>query len=810
MNKGQLGYTSIDTHPTPRRVSVLKARIIAVAAANKHTAVVSEAGEIYTWGCNKEGQLGYGTSNSASNYTPRVVEYLKGKSFIGVSAAKYHTIVLRSNGEVFTWGHRLVTPRRVVIARNTMLKFHRKGRLNAVALAAGVTHSLALTEDGALYYWASSDPELRCHQLFMLCGRGILGISSGKYWSAAVTVTGDIYTWDGRKEKDDPPNPTRLHGVKKATSVSLGETHLLFVSSLYHPGYLSSIAGSSQKLNVRDELGELREGFMFDDVESEDVLFNMQKDDNPTPAASISRNFFEKNSIPSLKSLCEKMAADHLVEPRNVIQLLEIADTLGADNLKRHCEEIAIHNLDYILTVSVHVFVGTSLDILVDLEKQLDLTSSEPWSCRRLPTPTAPFPPIINSDEEDSESELLRARDGSTKRSTYKKEGVQQLDGFLQTNDAASVQGVDKQIRALRKKLQQIELLEEKQSKGHLLDDQQIAKLQTRSVLESSLAGLGVPIEMVEIKPCSSVDERVSKRAVTRKQRRKSKYKAATQKEGESSGFASDVESGSMKGSPDVEVLQETNKEKSAHLEFDMTTKGTGISPLCNKKAFEDVPQNKTASPNTSSKKKNRKGGLSMFLSGALDDKPKIAVPPPVVARSKGPAWGGAKVSGGLTPLRDIQQEQSKTETNLARKKELEVFSEGTVVSGKLPLSSFLHSSQVAMVPARKGHVLDGDKNTPPWAGSSTPPSVSRPSLRDIQLKQGKQGQCVSHSPQTRTTGFSVMTGQGSPSETAGTNRWFKPEVDAPSSIRSIQIEEKAIKDLKRFYSSVKIVKNPS
>lgn len=71
-----------------------------VSAANKHTVVVSEAGEIYTWGCNKEGQLGYGTSNSASNYSPRVVAYLKGKRLVGVSAAKYHTIVLGSDGEV--------------------------------------------------------------------------------------------------------------------------------------------------------------------------------------------------------------------------------------------------------------------------------------------------------------------------------------------------------------------------------------------------------------------------------------------------------------------------------------------------------------------------------------------------------------------------------------------------------------------------------------------------------------------------------------------------------------------------------------
>lgn len=99
--EGQLGYASVDTQPTPRRVASLKARIVAVAAANKHTAAVSEFGEVFTWGCNREGQLGYGTSNSGSNNTPRFVEYLKGKVFKGVAAAKYHTIVHGADGEVF-------------------------------------------------------------------------------------------------------------------------------------------------------------------------------------------------------------------------------------------------------------------------------------------------------------------------------------------------------------------------------------------------------------------------------------------------------------------------------------------------------------------------------------------------------------------------------------------------------------------------------------------------------------------------------------------------------------------------------------
>jgi inhibitor of Bruton tyrosine kinase len=76
--------------------------------------------------------------------------------------------------QVFTWGHRLVTPKRVVITRNLKksgsipLKFHRKERLHVVSIAAGMAHSMALTEDGALFYWISSDPDLRCQQVLFL------------------------------------------------------------------------------------------------------------------------------------------------------------------------------------------------------------------------------------------------------------------------------------------------------------------------------------------------------------------------------------------------------------------------------------------------------------------------------------------------------------------------------------------------------------------------------------------------------------------------------------------------------------------
>lgn len=156
----------------------------------------------------------------------------------------------------------------------------------------------------------------------------MVNISAGKYWTAAVTATGDVYMLDGKKGKDKPPVATRLHGVKKATSVSVGETHLLIVASLYHPVYPNNPIENSQKLKLddRSDMEELNEDILFEGMESNNMTSSMHKDD------------FGQSSIPSLKGLCEKVVAECLVEPRNALQLLEIADSLGADNLKKYCE----------------------------------------------------------------------------------------------------------------------------------------------------------------------------------------------------------------------------------------------------------------------------------------------------------------------------------------------------------------------------------------------------------------------------------------------------------------------------------------
>lgn len=63
-----------------RVMAIRHQKVIALAAGNRHTAAIIEGGNVLAWGSNEHGQLGYGTTDSASNATPRIVEAMKVRS----------------------------------------------------------------------------------------------------------------------------------------------------------------------------------------------------------------------------------------------------------------------------------------------------------------------------------------------------------------------------------------------------------------------------------------------------------------------------------------------------------------------------------------------------------------------------------------------------------------------------------------------------------------------------------------------------------------------------------------------------------
>lgn len=135
-------------------------------------------------------------------------------------------------------------------------------------------------------------------------------------------------------------------------------------------------------------------------------------------------------------------------------------------------------------------FAHVTPTLLAELEKTLDATSSQSWSHRLLPTPTALFPAVVDSEEDDCES-VFFSRMRSLSFTESNMAGIETKRGSegLFHQESGVDQAVAKQLRALRKKLQQIEALELRLSKGHMLDHQQLAKLEAKqAVMEAVLA----------------------------------------------------------------------------------------------------------------------------------------------------------------------------------------------------------------------------------------------------------------------------------------------------------------------------------
>ncbi len=105
-NYGQLGDNTQITKYTPVQVLSEDATeelkdIIYIAAGTNFSVAVNKQGEVWTWGQNDYGQLGDGSKTA--KYTPvRVKANLSG--IIKVACGYRHTVALKSDGSVYTWG----------------------------------------------------------------------------------------------------------------------------------------------------------------------------------------------------------------------------------------------------------------------------------------------------------------------------------------------------------------------------------------------------------------------------------------------------------------------------------------------------------------------------------------------------------------------------------------------------------------------------------------------------------------------------------------------------------------------------------
>mmetsp|Transcript_18157 Transcript_18157/g.23892 ORF Transcript_18157/g.23892 Transcript_18157/m.23892 type:complete len:547 (+) Transcript_18157:211-1851(+) len=204
---GKLGHGNETGHSTPCRVEALSGvQVRQIACGSRHTAVLTDQGEVYTWGDKENGVVGHGDTEG-HQYLPRVLEPLRNKPVKQIAACGFHTSVLTDRGEAYTWGEgkfgRLGhgTERNQTVPR--MIEALMGKRMGHVA--SGGFHSAAITESGNLYTWGGGEHGQLGHGdkvnkttpclVEALRDKVLVQITCGWSHTVALTDDGKVYTW---------------------------------------------------------------------------------------------------------------------------------------------------------------------------------------------------------------------------------------------------------------------------------------------------------------------------------------------------------------------------------------------------------------------------------------------------------------------------------------------------------------------------------------------------------------------------------------------------------------------------------------
>uniref|UniRef100_A0A2K5YQA7 HECT-type E3 ubiquitin transferase n=1 Tax=Mandrillus leucophaeus TaxID=9568 RepID=A0A2K5YQA7_MANLE len=249
---GKLGHGNSSTQKYPKLIQgPLQGKVVVcVSAGYRHSAAVTEDGELYTWGEGDFGRLGHGDSNSRN-----IPTLVKDISNVGeVSCGSSHTIALSKDGRtVWSFGggdngklghgdtNRVYKPK-VIEALQGM--FIRK-------VCAGSQSSLALTSTGQVYAWgcgaclgcgSSEATALRPKLIEELAATRIVDVSIGDSHCLALSHDNEVYAWGnnsmgqcGQGNSTGPiTKPKKVSGLDGIAiqQISAGTSHSLAWTAL--------------------------------------------------------------------------------------------------------------------------------------------------------------------------------------------------------------------------------------------------------------------------------------------------------------------------------------------------------------------------------------------------------------------------------------------------------------------------------------------------------------------------------------------------------------------------------------------------
>ncbi|ABP54797.1 Ig-like domain repeat protein [Salinispora tropica] len=245
------GTTASSRTPVPVRLPV-GTTVTAIAGSDTHSLALTSVGTVLAWGGNSFGQLGDGTT--ASSRTPVPVRLPVGTTVTAIAAGTSHSLAITATGAVFAWGDNAVGQLGDGTTTDSSLPVPVRLPVGTTvtAIAGGLGHSLAVASTGATLAWGSN--------AFGQLGDGtttgsstpitvpqlptVTAVAAGDVHSLALTSTGTVYAWGANSFGQLGDGSTSDSSTPIAVRVPAGTTATAVVSGADHSLALTAAGGA--------------------------------------------------------------------------------------------------------------------------------------------------------------------------------------------------------------------------------------------------------------------------------------------------------------------------------------------------------------------------------------------------------------------------------------------------------------------------------------------------------------------------------------------------------------------------------------
>lgn len=283
---GTLGDGTTTNSDVPVAVSGLGTEVTALAAGGEHSLALLADGHIMAWGRNQWGQLGNGATSSDSDEPVTVTGITNA---IAVAAGEYDSLALLKTGRVVAWGlnddgQLGIGSMSEYVDEPTEVPLSEE----AVGIAVGSWHSVALLRSGQVAAWGLNEGELGYGTLGpegcrgpLYCTRSavavpglseVTAVAAGGEHSLALLKSGHVMAWGyngsgelGDGSIEESPVPVEVEGLAGVTAIAAGAAQsqaLLSNGTVKGWGYNGQEElgdGSTESSDVPVEVNELTE-----------------------------------------------------------------------------------------------------------------------------------------------------------------------------------------------------------------------------------------------------------------------------------------------------------------------------------------------------------------------------------------------------------------------------------------------------------------------------------------------------------------------------------------------------------------------